>query len=331
MVYSVTGEKENKIRDEHRNAPGIGPVVLERYDHSIKVHDARNVRIRGRGIFCQGRLDKYPEDPKRFTRKSPIHVARSNDVAIEGVILRNATCWHVSLYRSEDILVDNIKEISAGFNSDGINPISSNNVVIRNSFMRQRDDAVVMKAMDSGNMDLFLAEPESLKELPGGEVNSVLVENCIVWSDWGYSFGVTYETRKPISNIVFRNNDVIHATTKRQGVLGILVSDRETVSNIRFEDIRVERSHKPLISLDTFKTKWSVSDVMGSIRNVVFRNITLVEHDQIVQVNNKTPASDRSEISDIVFENVVLDGKKLTKGDDRIKYLNGSIINAVFK
>lgn len=331
VVYSVVGENETKIRDEHRRAPRLGPIVLERYDHSIKVHDAKNVKILGRGIFCQGRLDQHPDDPKRFSRKSPIHVARSKDVVIDGIILRDATCWNVSLYRSQNLLVNNIKEISAGYNSDGINTISSQDVVIRGCFMRQRDDAVVIKAMDSGNLDLFLADPESLKELPGGEVRNVLVENCTIWSDWGYSFGVTYEIRKPVSDVVFRNNDVVHATTTKQGVLGVLVSDQETVSNVLFEDIRVERSLKPLISLDIFQTKWSVSDVMGSIRNVVFRDITLVEHDQMVTVNNQAGPEDGSVISHIVFDNVVLNGKKLTEGDARINYVSGEIVNPVFK
>ena len=304
---------------------------LRHLHHFVSAWDAENVKIMGRGVIDTTALAAI------HVRKNPISMNRCTNVQIEGITLIGATCWTLSLYRSQDCRVENIKQISAFYNSDGINVISSRDVVIRNCFLRNRDDGIAIKAMDTGNRDCFLVEPDG--ELPGGEVENVLVENCVLWSDWGYGFGTTYETRKPISNVTIRNCDVIHSTHPcYQGVIGILVSDKSHVSNMLFEDIRIERTFKPIVDLRIRVTWWTVDKNLGTIHDITFRNIQLLElpsskaldtfgeaegYRKRYQELLDSPAeliglrgeSDKSHIRNVTFENITLGHQRLDSLD----------------
>jgi hypothetical protein len=267
VVYFDIDEDETPYRTEVRS----GVINLLRYDHAIQAVNTRNVKIKGRGIIDFERVGA------KYGRKNPIHIGHSNNVKIEGVILRDATCWHLTVYRSDNVVVDNLKAISMNYNTDGICVVLSQNVHIKNCFFRQRDDGIIMKAMDTGNTDAFIEEIR----YPPVSTSDVLVENCVIWSDWGYALGATYEIRKPVHDIIFRNCDIIHAThaVDLQGVLGILVSDSSTVSNVRFENITIERSLKPLIKMDMRATPWTVNHELGNIRDIHFKNIRYLSGD----------------------------------------------------
>ena len=311
---------------------------LRHLHHFVSAWDAEHVTIRGRGVIDTTGL------AASHARKNPISMNRCTDVQIEGITLIGATCWTLSLYRCQNCRVENIKQISAFYNSDGINTISSCDVVIRNCFLRNRDDGIAIKAMDTGNRDCFLVEPDN--ELPGGEVNNVLVENCVIWSDWGYGFGTTYETRKPISNVTIRNCDVIHSTHPcYQGVIGILVSDKADVSHMLFEDIRIERTFKPIVDLRIRVTWWTVDKNLGTIHDVTFRHIQLLEKPSAEVLDTFPPEangyknrykelldspaeligirgeSEKSHIRNITFEDI-------TVGDERLDSLTQMEINA---
>ena len=333
VLRATVGEKEPFERIEgNPNHP------LRHLQHFVSAWDAENVTIRGRGVIDTTAL------AADHVRKNPISMNRCTDVQIEGITLIGATCWTLSLYRCQNCRVENIKQISAFYNSDGINTVSSCDVVIRNCFLRNRDDGIAIKAMDTGNGDCFLVEPDS--ELPGGEVNNVLVENCVIWSDWGYAFGTTYETRKPISNVTIRNCDVIHATHPCcQGVIGILVSDKADVSHMRFEAIRIERTFKPIVDLRICETWWTVDKNLGSIHDVTFRDIHLLEKPSAEALASFPPdatkyknyytelldsptemigirgASEKSHIRDITFEDITI-------GDEQLDSLTQMQINA---
>jgi hypothetical protein len=267
VVYFDAFENDTVYRIETRN----NDIELKRFDHAIEAINAKNIRITGRGILDFSRI------AEKYGRKNPIHINNCENVLIEGIIMRCATCWHATLYRSSHVTVDNIKEISFGFNSDGINVVLSQDVHIKNSFMRQRDDGIIMKSMDIGNTDAFITEvPQHFTS-----TSDVLVEDCVIWSDWGYALGVTYETRMPVENITFRNCDIIHAThaTELQGVIGILVADSSSVSEVNFENITIERSLKPIIKLDQRVTKWTVNPDLGEIHDIRFSGIRYLEGD----------------------------------------------------
>jgi hypothetical protein len=177
----------------------------------FNVNHARGVRICGRGIL-DGSLIPHPG-------RNLIRVAESTDVRIEGIVLRDAPNWNVTVARSEDVRVTDLRIVSARLNSDGINSVNSRAVRVRRCFVRNHDDSIVVKTTE-----------------PAPAAEDIAVEDCTVWSDWGYSFGVTYETRAPVRRVAWRRCSVLYA---RNWCLGIHVSDSATVSDVTFADIEV--------------------------------------------------------------------------------------------
>ena len=143
---------------------------------------------------------------------------------------------------------------------------NSRQVRVRRSFVRNHDDSIVVKTMT-----------------PDAPCEDITVEDCVVWNDWGYALGVTYETRSPISRVQFRRCDVLAA---RHWVMGIRVADSGTISDIRFEDITVadlwmagKRRNMPdtpaLIHFVIWVDGWGTDLARGQIRDVVINGVTV--------------------------------------------------------
>ena len=67
---------------------------------------------------------------------------------------------------------------------------------------------------------------------------NVLVENCVIWNDWGKCLEIGAETRaEEISDVVFRNCDIIH---QMGTVLDCMNVDYADVHDITYRDIRIE-------------------------------------------------------------------------------------------
>ena len=215
------------------------------YQPILAVDKVRRVRICGRGIIDGGLIP--------HGGKSAISVSDSTDVEIEGIIIRNSSNWAICLAGCESVRVSNVKEISGRLNSDGINPVSSRKVRIADCFVRNRDDSIAVKA----------TRPERPCE-------DILAQRCVIWNDWGFALGVTYETRAPIRGVTFRDCDVIHS---EHWALGVHVVDSATVSDVRFENIRVEHAARQLIRLNVGKDFWSTDAAAGRIRGVHFKDV----------------------------------------------------------
>jgi polygalacturonase len=319
VVYGIIEPHEKPIRTEVR----LNRYRFARHNHMISAENANNVRILGRGILDGSRIIAAG------ARKNPINFTRCNNVEVSGIIMRGSPCWNLTLYRTHNARVANVKQLAWFYNSDGINAVSSQDIVIEDCFLRQRDDGIVVKSMDTGNTDAFLHEPPA--ELPGGETTRVKVRDCVIWSDWGYALGATYEVRQPIHDVSFENCDIIHAThaVTAQGVLGILVADKSTASNIRFEDIRIERTLKPFIKLDVRRTPWTVSETLGNIRDITFKNVSLTGGSPSPIILAGIDST--STVENITFDNLRILGKKITDRDDAEFRTNNLVRNLKFR
>ncbi|MBR4768506.1 MAG: right-handed parallel beta-helix repeat-containing protein, partial [Lachnospiraceae bacterium] len=148
------------------------------------------------------------------------------DFSVEGVILRDSAAFTVIPANCDGFVIDNVKTIGMWrFNSDGIDLFNSRNAVIRNCFLRNFDDCIVIKGIrgwDTANNE------------------NILVENCVIWCDWGSALEIGAETNADLyRNIVFRNCDVIHGASV---MMRIQNSNRADIRNVRFENIRTEFS-----------------------------------------------------------------------------------------
>ena len=224
----------------------------------LNADGVKNVRICGRGIL-DASLVPHPG-------RNMISIRNSQHVQLSGITLRDAANWNVHISGSADVDVDDLRIISGRLNSDGINSTNSRDIRIRHCFVRNHDDSIVVKTL-----------------VPDKPCEHIQVEDCVIWSDWGYALGATYETRSPIRDVQFRRCDVLAA---RHWVLGVHLSDSATVSDLKFQDIEVadlkmpgKRLNMPeeptLIRMTIQADVWGHDPTRGHIRDIVIEHVTV--------------------------------------------------------
>lgn len=256
---------------------------LKHYSGAIlQVDKAEGVRIGGRGILDGGDMP--------HAARNLIRITDSRDILAEGIILRDSPNWNVCIVGSEGVVARDLKLVSGRLNSDGINPVNSRRVEIRDCFIRNFDDSIAVKATR-----------------PEGESSEILAEGCTIWNDWGYALGITYETRAPIHNVTFRNCDVLTALF---APLGVYAVDAGTVSNIAFEDIRVEATRAKFIRIAIGRDMWATDPKRGHIRAIRFKDVAFT--------GRGTPPSEiagfspEHPVEDVLFDNLTIAGKRIT-------------------
>ena len=311
------------------------------YKHLISTYEARNVKIMGRGIIDGSKMTW----PNRHT----IQTSFSSDILIEGIIITDMTFWTVVLDHCDNVTVSNIKEIGHYINGDGINVCNSRDILIEDCFIRNYDDSICMKTyrmlkepcseycrqqVESGRrknkhcseLDYLMRNTKRIKGHASGQeltvagrpVRNVTVKDCVIWNDLGGALGARWESRADIHNVLFTNCHIINSSNPLKGlptsVLSVLVGDPATVSNIRFEDIVIERAANSLIGLTIQDCPWSSKDGLGNIRNIYFKNITVLgESPSPSQIFGSSP---NSMVEDVTFENFRIGGKVIRSAEE---------------
>ena len=253
-----------------------GPVVELKGSH---------VALRGRGIIDGSQCPTHTRN---------LLSIQADDVTVEGVILRDSSTWNVPIRRSNRVALTNVKVFGCRANSDGFDICNSTDVTVDGCFLRTLDDLIVVKS-DQGQ----------------GKVHHVVARNCVLWNQVAHALSVGAELREDVDDVLFTDCDVIH-DTGREWTLRIYHCDAATVSNVRFENIRVEESRK-LISLWINKAIWSRQAERGHIRGVTFQNIQAItaQPPRVELLGFDTEHG----IDDVTFDHVSINGRPLAPGD----------------
>ena len=279
-----------------------GQAVQKRKPPSF-VLQGKNVTLRGRGIIDAGNVP--------WKGRNMIVSQDSEDVTLEGVILLDSSPWTVPIRRCDNVHVDNIKILGWRDNSDGVDICNSHDVLVENCFMRTFDDAVVIKSFEGQ-----------------GEVRNIHTRKCVIWNELAHALSIGAEIRENVSDVLFEDCDVIH-DVGRETALRVYHCDDAVISNVTFENIRVEEARR-LISCWIGTTRWTKTEERGHIRGVTFRNITAVSAPIDTTLTGFQDGPDWKPyiirdhasmeligfdqdhlVEDVLFENVILDGKKV--------------------
>lgn len=221
----------------------------------ILARNAHNLKICGKGIIT---MEKYFRDIPRSMLRC-VSLWGCSDVQISDICILDSCNWSLRLDGCDRVEVENVKIIGCRGNSDGIDVCGSRDVHVTGCFIRTYDDSFVVKAFDTGN------------------VENVLFENSVLWNDMARAIEVGVELRcEEVKNVVFRNIDVVHSLTPYP-IFGIHHGDRARVSNIHFEDIRIE--HAPggqLFDIRITDSVWNTDTKKGSIDHIYIDKIALV-------------------------------------------------------
>jgi len=304
----------------HYFGPGVhepGDIVLESNEtvyiaggavvHGVvRAARAENIRVLGRGVLDGSKVE-------RRESKNLLWFYECRNVLVSGIILRDPPVWAVLPKNCDGVWLSNVKLIGCWrYNSDGFDFVDCRDVHVSRCFVRSYDDSIVVKSFNE----------------QGDDIQDVTVEDCVIWTDWGFSLGVTYETRTArIRDLVFRNCDVIHNIVWR-GTLAINPSDRAEISNVLFENIRVEDARTGLIELAIEETQWGTDDERGNIRGVVFKDITVTGGpfpSSVIRGYDETHG-----VGDVTIENLVIHGKQILNPEDGRFQIGPHVKNVTF-
>ncbi|MCC6819998.1 MAG: right-handed parallel beta-helix repeat-containing protein [Verrucomicrobia subdivision 3 bacterium] len=243
---------------------------------AIEARGATNVSILGRGVID---TSEYERDQGGGC----IRLTDCSNVKIDGVILRDPDVWCLSAFGCRNLEIANVKLIGLWrYNADGIDLCNSQEVVVRNSFVRAFDDAIVLKG---------------IKGLDQRPVRNVRVHDNVIWCDWGRGLEIGAETAAPeFADIQFRDCDIIRTT---HIAMDIQCGDRAVVHDVRYENIRVETddvcpspkmqgsreeryAENPnddyvpnLMVIVIAKNPYSQDTERGKVRDITYQNITV--------------------------------------------------------
>ncbi len=271
---------------------------------NIRATSARNITISGYGV-----LDHSFYENQR--RKRHILLEDCLDANINEIIMIEPQTWMITLYHSDRVTIDGIKQLGEGHGSDGVDIVGTDNVLIKNSMLRNGDDCIVVKSFKRPQY-----VEAKLNEWDG--VTNVLVTGCAVQANGGgQAFEIGHElTRGPIQNIIFRDTDVM-GVHGQGGVFGIHNSDGAHIQNVRYENIRVDHFYNKLVDLRIIKSRWTHDESRGSAQNILFKDIDVTTSifNPGYSISLIGGYDEDHKIKNVSFENFRLDGVRVTHAD----------------
>jgi len=264
----------------------------------------RRAQVRGRGILdgdYQQRL---------------VQLTGASDVRFEGVILRNGRSWQNTLTDCDRITYENIKVISFGPSGDGINPVGSRDVTIRDCFLRCTDDCIAIKA------------PQPQQTV----VRIRVLDNTMIGFAFSDGLTIGFETNGPhVRDVLMRNCDILIARggsrVDGHSAFSIICDGPARISEVRFEDIRVEEEVLKLCELHvTDGTKYGKGPA-GHIRGVTLQDIRWEVERPIILKGFGA----QNLVEDVTFVNCSVAGRPLRNTQDASFETNEHVRGLLFQ
>jgi hypothetical protein len=186
-------------------------------------------------------------------------------VQLRDISIVHSPLWSVRLNDCDRVTVQGVyvySDLEKGVNADGIDIVSSRNVIISDSIIETADDAIVLKAIARSDGQ------------PAGRVENVTVTNCILTSS-STALMIGTETQADIRHVLF-NNCVVRNSNKG---FGINVQDGGVVSDVIVSNLTVETSRRHWNwwgSAELCKLvlkKRTPASALGAIRDITVANV----------------------------------------------------------
>lgn len=237
--------------------------------HLIYARDAENITIEGPGTI-NGNGDAYWDQDYRPREPRPlfyIELVRCRNVRIRDVRFRNLPGWGIHPLECDGVFIRGVSMITdmRGPNTDGIDPDSSRNVIIADSYIEGGDDAICLKTHPGP---------------PPRPCENITVTNCVLVSDdSAIKFGTT--SYGDFRNCTF-SNCVIYGT--RFGI-AMFMKDGGLAEGISFSNIVIDTSVEFFNRQTNSRREW-------------------IEYPILLDLEKRTEESRQSRIRDVSFSDI---------------------------
>ena len=255
---------------------------------TFAIEDATDVSILGRGIAR----------PK--SGYEGCHVHRSKNIVIDGLVLN--TC---PVGGSDGVTLHDVRCISHPAWGDGLNVFASSNVLYERVFCRTSDDCTTAYATRKGF---------------SGNARNITMRNATLWADVAHPIFIgihgNAECGDTIGHLRYENIDILCQAEPQidyQGCLAINCGDNNLVSDVTFDNIRIENLLQG--SLLQVKVGWNQKYCAApgrGVEGVTFRNIRY--HGRQPYLSVVSGYDEQRKVKDIRFENLKVNGRTLFDG-----------------
>jgi hypothetical protein len=277
--------------------------------HLIYASGAANIAIEGGGTI-NGQSDAFFDQNRRpMARPSPLIELRDcQDIRIQDVRILKAPGWTIHPKNCARVKIRGISLINdmLGLNTDGIDPDSSRDVIISDSYIESGDDCIVVKTTKEGG-----------RVLPS---ENVTVTNCVLRSS-ASALKLGTESYADFRHLVFSNCVIRDSRTG----IALLNKDGATMEGVSFSNITMETAPKfgkgvewPIV-IDLEKR--APDSKIGRIRDIVFSNIQIYTKGRVMATGMP-----QSPLERIAFRNLAMRIGGWERIEDEHKLQGGTVV-----
>lgn len=238
-------------------------------------------------------------------------INNSHHIAIDGPISINQPHGTLRCQMSSEVKERSIRTIGAGQWSDGLGHFACRDVTISDSFIRTSDDCLTFY---NHRWDLW------------GDTRNVTVKDSTLWADIAHAVMIGIHGNTPgtdpahpdaevLEAMRFSNIDILdhdEDDPEYEGAIGIMAGDSNTVRNVVFDTIRVDRIEEgKLFNLHIAYTAKYNTSPGKRIENITLRNIAFTGKGSPSASLIAGYDQDHT-VGDIVLDNVTVGGRKIT-------------------
>lgn len=254
---------------------------------------ARNVKIFGRGIVSGSIYSRASSNEYKI----PVVMRDVQELTIKDIAFFDPAGWALHIWKCKNVLIDNVKIITARSNGDGISLQSCSDVEVKGGYVRSWDDSLVVK-----NSDL-------------GSTANIHIHDVTVWNDLAQCMEVGYETYGPtMDNIVFEGITVIHAFHK--AVISMHNCDQAVITNVKYRNITVEDCQ-------------TLGDDRGDGENDFLIDFTIAYNQEWTKSGGKRGSISNVEIENVKVERIAPSVSARILGDEEGTDVNGVAIKGL--
>lgn len=185
------------------------------------------------------------------------------NILIDSVTFRNSPMWVIHPVLSDNITIQNVKVISHGPNSDGCDPESCSNVLIRNCYFDTGDDCIALKS--GRNQDGRKSRP----------IENVIIQDCIMKDGHG-GVVIGSEVSGGARNIYAENCQMDSPNLERAIRVKTNKTRGGTIENLFFRNITVGEVEEAVVRVNMHYSIFSDTSVLHipTVRNIYVENVT---------------------------------------------------------
>ena len=239
-----------------------------------------------------------------------IYIKWCKNVLLKGFTAVDGPSWHVVPAACDHVVIDDMNIMSRIVTGDGIDITSSQDVEVKNCFVRSTDDSICIKSQG------LFKDPSTVRD-----VTKVRVHNNVIWNaEPGNAIELGYALQSEIHDLVFEDCDIIHCQYEGNmggAALSIHQADGGHIHDIHYKNIRVEQAEQKLFDIKVLLCRYTEQMAKGEIHDIYFDNIQVLNGDiPVSTIRGFQTPTEEVRVHDIHFDNITFMGEKCETWQD---------------